>query len=469
MVISIRCMRTPSQSDPLKLAAPAARSSTVAIAVLLGVHLALTACARPGPEGSSSVPRPNLVLISIDTLRADHVGVYGYDRPTTPNLDALAAGGVFFTQNYAQAPYTAPSQTSILTSLYPAVHGVWEHGHVLDDAVPTLAEILRDAGYATGGFTQLEGESYRRGFDTYERLTPHRNQRRAERNLEAVGGWLDANGDRPWFLLLHFYDVHLPYRPVPEYLERFDDAYDGPLGDEIRRDQIMAINGGSVSIGERDVQHLRAMYDAELAFLDAFLGDVFERLRASGMMESTGIAVVSDHGEEFGEHGSVGTHAHTLYNELIRTPLIVAGPGVPAARRIDSTVRNVDVAPTLLRIAGIEPPSHYQGSDLARVWEGAESESRLAMSQLGSARAFVRDGLKFVTDGSGFSLFDLTNDPLERLDVSADRPDDVATFRDLADEWAAELERSRQSVRQPAEIRLTPSETRRLRALGYIQ
>ena len=350
--------------------------------VLLAIAISVVLIASCGPSG----PLPNVVLISIDTLRADHVGTYGYTRDTTPNLDELAAAGVVFLNNYSQAPYTAPSQTSLLTSLYASVHGVWAHGEVLDAEIPLLAEIFRDAGYATAAFTQLPGESYPRGFETYERLRPTGRPRNVQRNLDNITGWLESRDERPFFLFVHSFQVHLPYAPAAGFIDRFEHEYYGPLADLLTLQEVEAINSGEMEISAADLQHIITLYDAEVASLDDTLGRVFDFLRDNDLMEATVIAVVSDHGEEFGEHGRVAWHSHTLYNELIKTPLIIAGPGVPEGLRVADHTRNIDVAPTLLELAGVTVPEHFQGFDLAPLWHGEETQSRVVLSELPSRR-----------------------------------------------------------------------------------
>jgi arylsulfatase A-like enzyme len=295
------------------------------------VSLVTSLASSCGPEP----PPPNVVLLSLDTLRADHLGTYGYSRDTTPNLDRIAETGVVFLNNYAQAPNTAPSHTSLLSSLYPSVAGIWSHGGILDPDVPMLAETFKEAGFATAAFVQLPSETYQRGFDLYTGLSHGASLRkRADSTIESVQEWVSQNTGQPFFLFIHTYAVHLPYKPADEFVAKFDSGYEGPIGTEILRDFIHAINDGEEEITEADLQHIVTMYDAELAALDYDLGGLFDWFEGNGLLENTVVAITSDHGEEFGEHGKVATHTYSLHQELIHTPLILFGKGIPAGLRI---------------------------------------------------------------------------------------------------------------------------------------
>jgi arylsulfatase A-like enzyme len=433
------------------------------VTTLLLVLLVAATSSSCGPEP----PPPNVVLISLDTLRADHVGTYGYPKATTPNLDRLAATGIVFLNNYAQAPNTAPSHTSILASLYPSVASIWDHGGVLDPNVPMLAETFKDAGFSTAAFVQLPSATYERGFDVYTGLSHGASfRRRAESTMESVREWVSAQTEQPFFLFLHTYAVHLPYSPSEELAEKFDPDYGGPLSNELRAAVIDQINDGELEIDEADLEHIVAMYDAEIAELDQDLGALFSWFEENGLLENTVFAVISDHGEEFGEHGIVAKHTYSLHQELIHTPLILFGGGIPGGIRVEQPSRNVDVAPTLLRLANIELPAHYQGADLRPVWEGTERRPRVVLAEKRDYKVFLEGGFKYYTNGQ---LYDLGNDPYEKENLVDARPELTQRFEELATAWQAELDRLSATIAQGGEIRLSPEEVRRLKALGYIQ
>ncbi len=442
------------------------RGGTVAGLVLC---VAAGACAAPGAVPAPE-PRPNVVLISLDTLRADHLGVYGYPAPTSPNLDELAAGGTTFLNAYAHSSYTPPSQTSLLTSVHPSVHGVWFHNMAASNDVPMLAELFQQAGYDTGAMTELPPTHYERGFDTYEQLLKLRTESAGHENLRQIEAWLDGRGDRPYFLFLHVFAVHLPYAPRPKYLRMFESDYDGPLGDTVTLRELKPIQDGTVQATPEDWDHLRALYDAEIAGVDEFLGELFERFRADGSFASTIFAVVSDHGEQFGEHGTQG-HSGPLWEYILRTPLILSGPGIPAASALQAPARNIDVAPTLLRLAGLEPPPHYEGADLAPIWRGDEQGERIVIAEKRCCRALVAANWKYavVLETGEETLFDLDTDPGEQTNLIESRPEMATQMRELAAQWDIQLEKRRSEIAQGVEVTLSEDEIKRLRALGYLQ
>jgi len=425
--------------------------------------LAVTGC---GPEP----PRPNVVLISLDTLRADRLGAYGYERGTSPHLDRLAARGVVFKNHYAQAPNTAPSHTSILSGLFPSVAGVWEQGEMLDPEVPVLPEIFKEAGYDTAAFVQLPGNSYKRGFDVYTGLSHDASLRlRAEATFESVYDWVEQQRDAPFFLFLHTYAVHLPYDPPEEFAARFRGDYSGPLppNGPIRRGAVDRINEGAEGTTAADAQHVSNLYDAEIATLDHDLGALFDQFERDGLLDDTVFAIIADHGEEMGEHGLYGRHTYTLHEELLRVPLILFGPGVPSGSEVELPSRNVDVAPTLLTLAGFEVPASMQGFDLESLWDGSETEPRVVLAEKPRFRVFIVDGYKYDTRSG--NLYDLNNDPWGTVDLRDQMPDKVIEFERLIAGWEAELARARANVAAAGEVQLTPEEISRLKALGYLR
>ncbi len=430
--------------------------------VVILVTLAATGCA---PEPVS----PNIVMFDLDTLRADHLGAYGYPAPTSPRLDALASRGILMRYNYAQAGWTPPSQTSLMTSVYPTVHKVRSQGQMLDPSIPMLAEILRENGYATAGHSQLMGDSFARGFDEY---------------VWRKGEWMDGPIDpdmpaamqsmrdwateqtKPFFLFFHSFQVHVPYAPLPEYAARFIGDYDGPLLDRIlNRDLLAEINSGQLEVTPEDVAYLIAMCNAELAYVDEQIGQFLDWLDSSGLGENTIVVLVSDHGDEFGEHGALGRHG-TLYNEVIRTPVIMAGPGIPEGRVFDQMSRNIDVAPTLLSLAGVPVPESFQGASLRPIWDGTETEGREVFSELAKAQVLIRGRYKFVLKGR--HLFDLQEDPTEQNAVRR------GAHRDKIREMETRIEALMMELNERAEytegsVFLSDEEMRQLRALGYVR
>ena len=424
--------------------------------------------------GCSAPPqRPNIVILDLDTLRADHLGSYGYKLDTTPYIDALAERGSLFLRNYAQAGWTGPSQTSILTSMYASVHQVIEQGQVLDPKIPLLAEVLQDNGYATVAFSQLMGLSFRRGFDEYTWRDGEWETGPVDRDLEStlkeMQEWVGRQA-QPFFLFMHTYQVHLGYKPLEKYKRRFvSPYYDGPLRDLDITENLMremAARGyPAEELTDDDRDYVVALYDAELAHLDDVIGRFLDSLDRLGLSDNTLVVVLSDHGEEFGERGYMARHG-TLYDEVIRTPLIIAGPGVPVGREFNQRVRNIDIAPTLLSLAGLEIPEVWQGSSLEPIWTGSEQESREVFSENPNwdDATLVIDRFKIFANGH---LIDLQKDPGELVDVASERPLKGRQMWNRLTAIREDLWEKAGYVAGP--VQLTQEELRQLKALGYLQ
>jgi arylsulfatase A-like enzyme len=300
--------------------------------------------------------KPNIILISIDTLRADHLGCYGYRRNTTPNIDAFAENGILFENAIAQAPYTVSSHMSMLTSLYPSFHKVnLIEMSRLHPAKQTLAEILYNNGYRTWAITGGGQVSSNYGFyDGFESFTeyspPHKDM---ELKVGETLDYLKREKDSQFFIFFHSYKPHAPYTPRIPYNEMFDSGYEGKITGSLT--DIEDINSGKIQVDQADLDHVVALYDGEIREVDDQLGILFDYLKKEQLMENTLIVFTSDHGEEFNEHGLFGVHSHTLYDELLHVPLICRVPQVPSARTvIKEQVQSIDIFPTILQIADIQ-------------------------------------------------------------------------------------------------------------------
>jgi len=306
--------------------------------------------------------QPNVVLIIIDTLRADHLGCYGYSRDTSPVLDSLAASGIRFSRCQAQAPWTLPAHASIWTGLTVTSHMTGNRGGIdygLDPELQNIATILKEEGYVTLGFVNVVLLStdfgFANGFDHYSSY-PDGNGRAAE-TVSEVLGWLDENQGNPGPLLIvmHLFDVHAPYDPPGPFDRRFSESgAEGVTGWEIEEGTLL---------NPEDRDHLLDMYDGEISWVDSELGRFFAELRARGLSGNTLIIVTSDHGEEFLEHGRWG-HGHDLYQEQLHVPLIITGPGIPGGV-VDSTLAaQIDILPTITGFTGLPIPPEVEGLNL---------------------------------------------------------------------------------------------------------
>lgn len=422
---------------------------------------------------------PNLVLILIDTLRADHVGAYGYARDTTPTLDALAAEGLRFDRAISQSSWTLPSMMSLFTGRHPPElpRGDPDLRRVfaLHEAETTLAEHLRAGGYrtisvATNPHNVDEIFSLMQGFDTkrYEASAPA--DWVVDRAIESLDAVWSADREAPFFLFLHLMDVHEPYSPDPPYDTLFtsDDAsrHRVPQGVESPAD----LADEAVAEHQRNTQ---ALYDGALRFADAEIGRLLTHLQSAGVRDATVIAVASDHGEAFwdsvalerahrlysqGQPGRYGVgHGHTVFRELIQVPLILHGPGVPQGVRAEP-VRNLDLTPTLLALAGLDPgSSRGDGIDLL----SAERASPPALSEtdLRSApqRSLIIGGVQHIRVDEVNLIFDVGHSQWPQLPEAADADADVdAAFGSIT------RARYRESF-------LDDGTLSALRALGYIE
>jgi len=320
---------------------------------------------------SEEAPQINLVLIGVDTLRPDHLGCYGYGRSTSPNIDRLAEGGVLFENVISPCPWTLPSFATIFTSLYPSQHGAMGSRTAMRGGFPTLASLLMENGYATGAIINapyLKGKFHMdRGFDFYYMTPPE--GRDAGGTTEDALRWIDDNSTGPFFMFAHYFDPHIPYAPPAPYDSIFDAGYTGKVRKPYNPKWLprARLHGLELvtNLKQADKDHIEALYDGEVAFTDASIGALIDGLEARGLTQNTLIVFLSDHGEEFFEHGGF-EHGHSLFGELLRAPFILSMPGrVPEGRRVPEQVRLVDVLPTLLDLLGMESEDHFEGRSLA--------------------------------------------------------------------------------------------------------
>ena len=375
------------------------------IAVLSFVAvLALVVIFKPGmfPE------KPNIILISIDTLRQDHVGTYGYHKDITPVLDSIASEGVKFRNSYAAAPWTLPSHMSMFTGLPPSVHKVDFDVKHLAQSLKTFPVMLKDNGYHTGGIISgvylKSVYGFSRGFDVYKEMF----NSGAEKLTDSGIDWIKGHSDRPFFLFLHYFDVHYPYRPPEKYAKRLGvDTAENKWLRYGRLSYMRKFSDPAIKMSPRIRHRVEQLYDSEILRVDTNIGRLIEFLKDNKLYDSTVITVTSDHGEEFCEHGSFG-HYHQLYAEVINVPLIIRLPGkLPPGKIHVEPVSSVDIPVTLLSMAGITAPEQFRrhGIDLSGMAGKDSKNSNLNSRKLisetrkGSSPHFalIHDGYKFIT------------------------------------------------------------------------
>jgi arylsulfatase A-like enzyme len=328
------------------------------------------------PEDSRGT---NVLLISVDTLRADHLGCYGYERPTSPTIDRLARIGVLFEMALSPAPWTLPTHMSIFTSLYPSFHkvdtGRGSRTLRLDASEVTLAEALKRAGHTTAAFVAhpylADKWGFDRGFDLFQGLALGHYTRTAARQTDRALLWLQwhhfhvrrGRSAAPFFLFIHYFDPHEPYDAPLIHRRRFTSDYNGPL----RPKDLLAITtqfSRKEFASAADFEYVLALYDAEIHYVDSNIERLLQTLKATGWFDSTMIVLTSDHGEEFKDHGSMG-HKEKLYEEQLRVPLIMTYPqGIRNPGKVKEPVSLLDIYPTVLDMLGLDQRAGLQGMSL---------------------------------------------------------------------------------------------------------
>jgi arylsulfatase A-like enzyme len=430
--------------------------------LLAALPLVLSACG----DNRSDQPT-NVLLISLDTTRADHLGAYGRADVETPHIDSVADAGVLFEQCTSPAPLTVPSHASLMTGTYPFVHGVRDNGNYrLPDESLTLAEVLSKNGYSTGAqvgvFVLNRSSGLAQGFDTFldtsdpraanggDEVVPlskrESNELRANAVADGAVEWLRENHDRPFFLFAHFFDPHSPYDPPEPYRSRYD-----------RRG--------------RDPRVSR--YLAEIAYVDSQVGRILQELRRLDLESTTLVILTADHGEAFGEHFEIG-HSYFVYDTTVKVPLIMRLPGrLPAGLRVRSQVRLIDVAPTILDLAGLPPLPHSQGVSLTPYLEGSKRDLALTAYfetlapfldyRYSPLRGLRSERWKYIL-APREELYDLAADPGELDNVIATHAEQATQMRRHLRKLLARSSPIGRATAQGADAR----EAYRLESLGYI-
>jgi choline-sulfatase len=400
----------------------------------------LVALASPAACGRS-VRHPNVLLITLDTTRADHLGAYGYAEAQTPNIDRLAREGLLFERAATTAPITLPAHVSLLTGLYPFAHGVRNNGNFrLADSVPTVATALRDAGFSTAAFVSAFVLARRygldRGFADYD--DQFELERRGDATAAAAASWFERHvaEPTPFFVWVHLYDPHDPYDPPSPFRESF----------------------------------ARSPYDGELAFDDRVIGSLLDRLAAVNLLSSTLVAIVGDHGESLGEHREA-THGMFVYESAVRVPMIIWWPGTVPARRVASLVRTIDLAPTLLALVERPGLNHIDGRSLVPLFDGrSQAAPDGAYSETYFPRQFMNwsplrslrdDRWKFI-EAPVPELYDLSADPGETANLALREPARLAAMQRALNDLTGGMEGVQTSMPIDRETR------EKLAALGYV-
>jgi len=412
---------------------------------LLGLGVLTALVLVMGCAGRFDPAHQDVILIVVDTLRADHLGVYGYDRGTSPRVDGLARRATVFDAAWSTAPWTLPSVTSMMTSRYPSSHRVENDGLKLGAEVPTLAETLGRAGYATGGFVShvyvAAPFGLARGFGTFEDFGVSKPgyrleagmEPRADRVTDAALAWLGRQARRPVFLFVHYFDPHWPYDPPERFRALYPDDYRGPF--DATYDSISKFQDPRRPLPDDYRRFLLDRYDGEIRFVDEQIGRLLDGLVALGRGSRAWVVVTADHGEEFKDHGSMG-HGRRLYEEVVRVPLIVgrvSPTGAAAPDRVRVPVSGIDLLPTIAGLAGVGAPAGAQGRSLAPLLDEAgalpAADRPLVCETIrlnAHLKAVRRGPLKLIQsmDENRTETYDLDTDPRQGDDLSERRPDE---------------------------------------------
>ena len=437
------------------------------------------------------VPRldsPKIILVSLDTLRADHLGCYGYRRNTSPHLDALTKDGVLFENVYAQSSWTLPSHTSMLFSLNSASHQVYYNDQRIDPSLPSLASLLQKAGFLpyafTGGGYVSQIYGFSKGFHWYEEPAGGRHaplaRDEAERLATYTADWIKTNKDKPFFLFLHTFQIHGPYDTPPPWNQKFLPKK--AKWTRIALRQYLEQHGMASHFTPDVMENIVALYDAEIAYTDGTLiKNLIESLRDNGIYDQTLLIITSDHGEEFYEHQG-WLHGQTLYEEQLRVPLIIKFPHSKyKGKRLTPKVRLIDILPTVMETLKLPYKTQlFEGKSLLPVVESKEKEDRTFISDL--ARKDVREpcpllvstnhgDLKIIVEKAvegikSMEIYDLAQDPTEQSNLlQQKRQLGMELWKKLEKYYAQKLS----LVRKTSKVLLDEKLKEKLRALGYIK
>ncbi len=472
----------------------------VGLAAVCAAFVSLSPLSRRGRRANVPVVRAgnprHVLLITIDTLRADHVGAYGYARPTTPAIDALAARGVLFEQAFTFWPKTRASMIAMLTGLYPSRNGYDQAHRDLYDFNPTLASVLHEAGYATSAFVDNANVArdlgFGKGFETFYEAWSVAGRTEAD-NARAITDhalrFLARPQPRPFFLWLHYVNPHAPYTPPSPY----DTLFDGPAtssGPDLH--PVVGFHGGLprrwAVPGQSKLGYYVARYDGEVTFVDAEVGRVLQGLASSGLEQQTVVVLTSDHGESLGEHEYYFDHGEDLFDPCLRVPLVIAAPEAGRGRRVAALASTLDVVPTILDTVKVRYPPDLAGVSLLEVaMGGAVPERERLFAENDRGLVGTHDGrFKLVATPGGapvaastqttagaarLALYDRAVDPVETNDRAAAEGGEAARQRAALDAYLAERsvewETTRQRLRGGNRLP-TCDACLRLLQLGYV-
>lgn len=433
---------------------------------------------------------PNVLLLVVDTLRADHLGCYGYTKPTSPHIDSFAEEALVFEKALTCAPWTKPSMGSLFTSLHPHEHQAFYWEDNLDNSYLTLAEVFRNNNYSTFAVQTnaiiRKMYNFHQGFQTYHEIL----QEKAENVVERFDLWLRKNKNKPFFVYLHFMDTHLPYNAPSDFKKIFEPVQINSVLNEYidAAYEVRVLN--RIGLSELDKQHFVNLYDAEIRYFDHHFGLICERLKDQGQFKKTLIILTSDHGEEFWEHNG-SEHGHSLYKEVLHVPLIFKYSSKLQARQIKSYVQLNDLFSTILSLSGIEDKSDLIGENLLlHLTEDTSRRKQFFFEGIGfgaEKKGILKDGWKLIKNTGkrspdaldlfgdftkylcpvyekGFELYNINEDFPEKHNLIGKHPQVAGRLKTYLNLFESESFDSKKTKKTDLEKKL-----RDLKSLGYIK
>ncbi len=447
----------------------------ILIAVLLCSYSVIIFCAKSN--------RPNIIFISLDALRADHLSCYGYKRKTSPNIDSLAARGTLFNQAISQSTWTTASLASILTSLYPN-HEITEAGYSLSSKEDNLIKLLKSEGYTTALFSDagpilnITFSGIKDTFDVF-----NISQVAADKVIESADRWLKMGHQKPFFLWIHLFDTHYPYTAPRSYISEFlsDNLYphkNVPIApdDGIKNEHYSfgVIPRHIAENGITDTAYYIAKYDAGIRFSDEQIGKLLQTLQNRRLKDNTLIILFSDHGESMTEHGLYFNHSHFVYEDLIRVPLVIVFPGKIPKKIIEQQVQLINIAPTVMELLGIKENNYMEGRSLLLLIRGKVEQLDLyAFSETAykpSPRCIRTENWKLIHNRNGqpingaYKLFNLKDDPKELRNLIKEQPQISAFLKEQLGKWSQTAKTSLLEINN-----FSKEDKEKIKSLGYIQ
>lgn len=436
-------------------------------------------------------PKHNLILITMDTTRADHISAYGKHPGLTPRIDKLAAGGTLFLNATSQTNQTNPSHLTIMTGLMGIEHGVLDNEQQFDGKVDMLPMAFKRAGYRTAGFPSSSHVSAWlgwKGFDHIYDVPPDPKTYLCSKTVtDKTIEWLEQNSDQPFFIWVHYWDPHAPYSPPKELIPKFYQGNPKEKGKPMIRDVYPSMKKSGWLVGVTDPEYPMALYRAEVNYCDTHIGRLLDYLDKKNLTNRTGIVLVGDHGENLGEHEMYFNHYFTFESSLL-IPYIMRFPDFPANVKVSARVTQLDIAPTIAELYGLDLNNNLRGVSLVKSLKGQPNEAldarRIMVHEHGNNRQIViRDGeIKIIytitpfrthpplhVDAGEIWVYDLAKDPEEKNNIAREHPQLVDKYKPYVQRWFDLKGTGSAGGDDDAPRRISPEREQALKAMGYME